>query len=106
MIFAHMQYPNHSLYLSKQRMTFGFPALAVFSMDKEAYAVMRSSFTEKKIASFLHGVTSGRQPTAKLATKPKVITVEPWDGQDGEQVEEEMPLCEIMGTPCDGEDEL
>ena len=83
-------------------MTFGFPAVAAFSMDKEAYVVMKTSFSEKNVASFLHGVTSGRQPTARVRAMPKVVTTEPWDGLDAAPIEEEMPLCEVMGT-CDEE---
>lgn len=84
-------------------MTFGFPAVAAFSMDKEAFVVMRTSYNEKNVASFLHGVTSGRQRTAKVSSMPKVATTEPWDGLDAAPVEEDIPLCEIMGT-CDDED--
>ena len=83
-------------YFISYRLTFGFPAIVAFSMDREAYAVMRGSFTEKGISSFLHGVTSGRQRTIKLSQMPNVVTTEPWDGKDGEVVEEEMSLSEIL----------
>ena len=86
-------------------LTFGFPAVAAFSMDKEAFVVMRTSFSEKNVASFLRGVTSGRQRIAQVLTMPKVVTVEPWNGLEAAPVEDEMPLCEIMGT-CDEEGEL
>lgn len=66
-------------------------------MDKEAYAVMRGSFNEKKTTTFLHGVSSGRQPTVKLSKIPKIVTVEPWDGEDAAPIEDEMSLSEIMG---------
>jgi protein disulfide-isomerase A6 len=85
-------------------MTFGFPAVAAFSMDKEAFVVMKTSYNEKNVAAFLHGVTSGRQRIAKISSMPKVETTEPWDGLDAAAIEEEMPLCEIMGT-CDEEEE-
>jgi len=86
-------------------MTFGFPAVAAFSMDKEAFVVMRTSFNEKNVAAFLHGVTSGRQRTAKVSSMPKVATTEPWNGMDAAPIEDEIPLCEVMGT-CDEEGEL
>lgn len=84
-------------------LTFGFPAVAAFSMDKEAFVVMRTSFNEKNVAAFLHGVTSGRQRTAKVSSMPKVVTTVPWDGKDAAPIEEEIPLCEIMGT-CDDDE--
>ena len=86
-------------------LTFGFPAIVALSMDRKAYVVMRSSFGEKQITTFLHGVTSGRQPTIKLRGElPTVVTTEPWDGKDGELVdEEELSLAEIMGWDEDEE---
>jgi protein disulfide-isomerase A6 len=86
-------------------LTFGFPAIVAFSMDREAYAVMRGSFTEQKVSSFLHGVTSGRQRTIKLSQIPAVVTTQPWDGKDGEVIEEEMSLADIMGWDDEEEEE-
>ncbi len=87
-------------------LTFGFPAVAAFSMDKEAFVVMRTSFNEKNVAYFLHGVTSGRQRTAKVSSMPKVMTTELWDGMDAAPIEEDIPLCEIMGNCEEAEGEL
>jgi len=82
---------------SAMEMTFGYPAVAALSMDKGVYAVQRGSFTEKNVGRFLSGITTGRQPTVKLAGGvPEVVKVEPWDGKDGEPIEE-IPLDEIMG---------
>ena len=74
-------------------------------MGREAYAVMRTSFNEKAISTFLHGVTSGRQRTVKLLQLPTVATTEPWDGKDGEAIEEEeFDLAELMGWDDEDED--
>jgi protein disulfide-isomerase A6 len=86
-------------------LSFGFPALVAFSMDREAYAVLKGSFSEKGIPSFLNGVMTGRQPTTKLSQLPTVVTVTPWDGQDAAPIEDEIPLSEIMGWDDDDEDE-
>jgi hypothetical protein len=92
LILLFSSIPFHS------RLTFGFPALVALSLDEEAYAaVMRGSFNEKTATAFLHGVTSGRQPTTILSKIPKVVTVEPWDGEDATPIEDEMSLSEIMG---------
>lgn len=78
-------------------LTFGFPAVVAFSMDRKAYAVMRGSFTEKSMMTFLHSLTTGRQTTVPLQTLPKVADVEGWDGSDAAPVEEEFSLEDIMG---------
>jgi protein disulfide-isomerase A6 len=78
-------------------MTFGYPALVALSLDRQAYALQHGSFSEKAISSFLHSITTGRQPTIKLSNIPEIVTVEPWDGQDGAPLEDEIPLSEIMG---------
>lgn len=84
-------------------LSFGFPALVAFSMDREAYAVLHGSFSQKGIASFLNGVMTGRQPTTKLSKLPTIATVTPWDGQDAAPIEDEIPLSEIMGWDDDEE---
>ena len=76
--------------------TFGYPAVAAFSLEKKVYAVQRGSFTEKAIGKFLNSIISGRQVTAPLQALPNVVTTEPWDGLDGVPVEEES-LEDIMG---------
>lgn len=85
-------------------MTFGFPAVVAYSMDKGVYAVHRASFNESNIRKFLMGITAGKQPTYKLDKIPTVVTVDPWDGKDGEPIEEE-PLEDIMGWDDDDDDD-
>jgi protein disulfide-isomerase A6 len=90
---------------SAMELSFGFPALVAFSMDREAYAVLKGSFSQKGVASFLNGVMTGRQPTTKLSQIPTIATVTPWDGQDAAPIEEEIPLSEIMGWDDDDEED-
>jgi len=80
----------------KLELTFGYPAVAALSIDKGVYAVQRGSFVEKNIGKFLSGITTGRQPTMKIAEMPEIKSVDPWDGMDGSPIEEE-PLDDIMG---------
>lgn len=84
-------------------LTFGFPSVAAYSVDKGVYAVHRGSFSEKNIRKFLTGITTGKQPTYQIRNVPTIENVEPWDGLDGVPFEEE-PLEDIMGW--DDEDEL
>lgn len=79
-------------------LTFGTPAVVAYSIDRQAYVVMRSAFSEKAIVSFLHGVTTGRQHTVQLTLPaPTIVTTEPWDGKDGAPIEDELSLEDIMG---------
>ena len=69
---------------------------------------MHGSFSDKVVTAFLHGVTTGRQPTMKLpvsvSMESLIVPVEPWDGLDGAPIEEEMSLEDIMGWGDDDED--
>ena len=79
--------------------------LAALSVDRQAYAVLRGSFRDNSITSFLQSLTTGRQVTEKLSSGiPTIATVEPWDGMDGEPFEEELSLAEIMGWDDDEEE--
>lgn len=78
-------------------LTFGFPAVVALSYDRQAYAVLHGSFAEKSMTTFLHSITTGRQATIPLKEIPTVVTTEEWDGEDGQPVEEELSLEEIMG---------
>ena len=78
-------------------LTFGAPALVAYSMDRQAYAVLRGSFSLKAVTGFLHSISTGRQRTISLSELPKVVQTEPWNGADAPPVEEEMSLSDIMG---------
>jgi len=76
--------------------TFGYPAVAAISLEKQVFAVQRGSFNEKAISKFLNSIISGRQGTLPMISPPKIVTTTPWDGLDAAPVEEE-PLDDIMG---------
>lgn len=78
-------------------LSFGFPAVAAYSMEKGIYSVHRGSFTEPNIRKFLTSITTGRQAIHKASKVPRVELNAPWDGKDGEPVEEEFSLEDIMG---------
>lgn len=78
-----------------------FPTVAVVSLEKGVYALPKISWSKKNIQTFLNGVLSGSEKTSKLATKPEISTVTPWDGKDAQIAVDEVPLSELFG-----EDEL
>jgi protein disulfide-isomerase A6 len=79
-------------------LTFGYPAVVAYTMDRRAFSVMRGSFSEKSMTSFLHSITTGRIATQPIDSPPKVDNVAKWDGKAWEGVaEDEFSLEDIMG---------
>ncbi|KAM9355185.1 protein disulfide-isomerase A6 [Pholidichthys leucotaenia] len=77
---------------------FGYPAMAAINTRKMKFALMRGSFSETGIHEFLRELSVGRGSTATLGggAMPKISTVEPWDGKDGQlPVEEEYDLSDV-----------
>jgi protein disulfide-isomerase A6 len=84
-------------------LTFGFPAVAAYSMEKQVYAVHRGSFTESNLRKFLMGIMAGKTGTYPMKDDDLVVVeTEPWDGKDGVPIEEES-LADIMGWDDDDE---
>ncbi|XP_041832618.1 protein disulfide-isomerase A6 isoform X1 [Melanotaenia boesemani] len=77
---------------------FGYPAMAAINTRKMKFALLRGSFSETGIHEFLRELSVGRGSTATLGggVMPKIQTVEPWDGKDGQlPVEEEYDLSDV-----------
>lgn len=70
---------------------FGYPAMAVLNAKKMKYSILRGSFSNDGINEFLRDLSFGRGSTApvKGASMPKIETIEPWDGKDGELPQDE-----------------
>lgn len=97
--FLWYEYTSQPDFEKSMELSFGAPAVVALSIDRKAYSLYRSSFNEKGITGFLHSITNGRQKTVPLPndTIPTIQTVVPWDGKDGQPIEEEMSLDDIMG---------
>uniref|UniRef100_A0A7N6FHS1 Protein disulfide-isomerase A6 n=1 Tax=Anabas testudineus TaxID=64144 RepID=A0A7N6FHS1_ANATE len=77
---------------------FGYPAMAAINTRKMKFALLRGSFSETGIHEFLRELSVGRGSTATLGggTMPKIYSVEPWDGKDGQlPVEEDYDLSDV-----------
>lgn len=62
------------------------------------YSLMRGSFSENGISSFLRDLSYGKGGTAPLkgAKLPKIYETEAWDGKDAEPPqEEEIDLSDV-----------
>jgi len=75
----------------------GYPAFVALSLKKERFAKHAGTFTFESLKSFIDGMMSGETRTSDLGTVGKVVKVAPWDGKDGEIIEEEeFDLADLM----------
>lgn len=98
---------NHQTKLENELdLTFGFPAVAAYSMEKKVYVVHRGSFSETNIRKFLMGIMAGKMGTYPIRNELVVQEVEPWDGKDGVPMVEEYwdDDDDDFGTENDGEE--
>ena len=87
---------------------FGYPAMAVVSAKKAKYSILTGSFGHDGVHEFLRDLSYGKGRTSPLkgAKLPKIDTIDPWDGKDGEMpVEEEIDLSDVELDDLD-KDEL
>lgn len=88
---------------------FGYPAMAAVNIKKMKYSILRGAFSKDGVYEFLRDLSFGRGNTApvKGAEMPKINTVEPWDGKDGEPiVEEDIDLSDVELDDIETKDEL
>ncbi|XP_071999686.1 protein disulfide-isomerase A6 isoform X1 [Engystomops pustulosus] len=77
---------------------FGYPAMAAVNARKMKFALLKGSFSEQGINEFLRELSFGRGSTSPVGggAIPKINTVEPWDGKDGElPVEDDIDLSDV-----------
>lgn len=86
---------------------YGYPAMIALNLKKKAYAPLKSAFEHSQILEFVKEAGRGGKGNLPLASSPKIVKTEPWDGKDGEVIEEdEFSLEELMGDDSAGKDEL
>ncbi|XP_059081134.1 protein disulfide-isomerase A6 homolog [Tigriopus californicus] len=77
---------------------FGYPAMAVMSHKKMKYSTLTGSFGYDGIKEFLRDLSYGKGRTSpvKGAKMPEIVSLDPWDGKDGElPVEEDIDLSDV-----------
>uniref|UniRef100_A0A7N0TAM6 protein disulfide-isomerase n=1 Tax=Kalanchoe fedtschenkoi TaxID=63787 RepID=A0A7N0TAM6_KALFE len=85
---------------------YGYPAMVALNLKKGAYAPLRSAFEVDQIIEFIKEAGRGGKGNLPLASTPTIETTEPWDGQDGQVMEEdEFSLEELMGDDTPTKDE-
>nr|GMD33536.1 protein disulfide isomerase-like 2-3 [Ipomoea batatas] len=84
---------------------YGYPALVALS--RKAYAPLKSAFQHDQIKEFVREASIGGKGSLALAGTPNIVKTEPWDGSDGEIIEEdEFSLEELMADDSPAKDEL
>lgn len=84
---------------------YGYPALVALNVKKGAYAPLRSAFERDQIIDFVREAGLGGKGNLALGSAPVIVKTEPWDGKDGQIIEEdEFSLDELMGE--ESKDEL
>lgn len=85
---------------------FGYPAMAVVNIKKMKFSLLRGSFSKDGINEYLRDLSYGRGQTnsVKGATLPKIHSINPWDGKDGQMPEEEE--IDLSDVDLDEKDEL
>ncbi|GMN27951.1 hypothetical protein TIFTF001_001871 [Ficus carica] len=86
---------------------YGYPALVALNVKKSVYAPLKSAFELEHIIEFVREVGLGGKGNLPLESAPTIVKTEPWDGKDGEIIEEdEFSLEELMGEDTVSKDEL
>nr|CAD1827067.1 unnamed protein product [Ananas comosus var. bracteatus] len=86
---------------------YGYPALVALNVKKGAFAPLKSAFQYDQIIEFVKEAGRGGKGNLPLERAPTVVQTEPWDGKDGEIIEEdEFSLEELLGDDSASNDEL
>ncbi|CAI0551019.1 unnamed protein product [Linum tenue] len=86
---------------------YGYPALVALNVKKGVYAPLKSAYELEHIRDFVKEAGRGGKGNLPLEGTPKIVKTEPWDGKDGEIMEEdEFSLEELMGEDSGSKDEL
>uniref|UniRef100_A0ACD5XWG4 Uncharacterized protein n=1 Tax=Avena sativa TaxID=4498 RepID=A0ACD5XWG4_AVESA len=86
---------------------YGYPAMVALTVRKGVYAPLRSAFQLAEISEFVKEAGQGGRGILPVDGVATVVQTEPWDGKDGEIIEEdEFSLDELMGDSSPPNDEL
>ncbi|KAJ8471262.1 hypothetical protein OPV22_025605 [Ensete ventricosum] len=86
---------------------YGYPALVALNVKKGIYAPLKSAFENDQIIEFIKEAGRGGKGNLPLQNTPTIVKIEPWDGNDGEIIEEdEFSLDELMSEDKSAKDEL
>eukprot|EP00475_Leptophrys_vorax_P000642 TRINITY_DN10361_c2_g1_i1.p1 TRINITY_DN10361_c2_g1~~TRINITY_DN10361_c2_g1_i1.p1 ORF type:complete len:448 (-),score=40.14 TRINITY_DN10361_c2_g1_i1:43-1386(-) len=77
---------------------YGYPALIALNAKKKVFSPFKSAFEEEHLNEFVRLAARGGRGIEPVASIPEAQSREPWDGKDGQVVEEEeFSLEDLMG---------
>ncbi|CAF1583844.1 unnamed protein product [Adineta steineri] len=87
---------------------FGYPAQVAINARKGKYAILKGSFSQTGISSFLKELSAGRLTSPLVPLKdvpegklPIIVGSEAWDGKDGKlDVIEDIDLSDVINYRC------
>ncbi|KAK0588909.1 hypothetical protein LWI29_006918 [Acer saccharum] len=86
---------------------YGYPALVALNVKQGVYAPLKSAYELVHIVEFVMEAGRGGKGNLPLDGAPSLVKTEPWDGKDGQIIEEdEFSLEELMGEETASKDEL
>lgn len=86
---------------------YGYPAMVALNIKKKAYAPLKSAFELDHVVEFVKEAGRGGKGNLPMEGNPEIVKTEPWDGKDGEVIEEEeFSLDELMADDDNAKDEL
>ncbi|KAF1864179.1 hypothetical protein Lal_00048744 [Lupinus albus] len=86
---------------------YGPVTLVALNIKKGVYAPLKSAFELEHVIEFVKEAGRGGKGNLPLEGTPTIVKTEPWDGKDGEIIEEdEFSLEELMGEETSSRDEL
>ncbi|CAI9090152.1 OLC1v1024861C1 [Oldenlandia corymbosa var. corymbosa] len=78
---------------------YGYPAMVALNLKKGVYTPLKSAFQRDEIIEFVNEAGLGGKNNLAFEGTPSIMLTEPWDGKDGQILEEyELSLEELVGN--------
>lgn len=79
---------------------YGYPAFVALNPSKEKFASLKGGFEKDHVKEFMDNVRRGQEPVVPIKggiNDARVVTIDAWDGKDGEEIIEEEFSLEDLG---------
>ena len=79
---------------------YGYPAFIALNPSKEKFASLKGGFEKDHVKEFMDNVRRGQEPVVPIKGgigDARVVTINAWDGKDGEEIIEEEFSLEDLG---------
>ncbi|CAI5993839.1 unnamed protein product [Closterium sp. NIES-65] len=76
---------------------YGYPALIALNAKRQRFSPFKSAFEQEHLSEFVRLAARGGRGIEPVESILEAESREPWDGKDGQVVEEEFSLEDLMG---------